>query len=214
MTESVPTEETPSRRERRRMEIRARILQTATSLFETQGYEATTVSEIARRADIAYGTFFNHFPAKLDLLRELSDLAVREFFEGLEDLSKQPGSFGDHLVRLFEEAAEHAEAAGDQMRELFGAMMVLAFPESAVRDDRRMRLAFRRFLSDGIAKGEIRAEVDLDTMTEVVVGTWYSLFLSWVHFDDYPMRERASAAARFLASTLERTKEERWTATW
>ena len=34
------------------------------------------------------------------------------------------------------------------------------------------------------------------------MGTWYSMFLSWVHFDDYPLRERAAAAARFLAGTL------------
>lgn len=196
------TQERPSRRERRRMEVRDRILQTAFALFETKGYEATTVSEISRQADIAYGTFFNHFPSKLDLLRELSDLTLREFFQGLEDVSKQPGSFADHLATLFEDASAQAEAAGEQLRELLGAMMLLAFPESAVTDDRRMRLAFRRFLEQGFASGEIRDDVDLDTATEVVVGTWYSMFLSWVHFDDYPLRERASAAARFLAGAL------------
>ena len=84
----------PSRRERRRLEIRDRILEVAVSLFETHGYEATTVNEIAQHADIAYGTFFNHFPTKLDLLRELSELALLGLFEGVEELRKQPGSFG------------------------------------------------------------------------------------------------------------------------
>jgi len=184
------------------MEIRDRILETAVTLFETKGYEATTVSEIARRADIAYGTFFNHFPSKLHLLRELSDLAVRDFFQGLEDVSKLPGSFGDHLVMLFEEAAAHAEKAGQQTRELLGAMMTLAFPESAVTDDRRIRLAFRRFLENGLAAGEVRSDVDLDTLNEIVVGAWYSMFLSWVHFEDYPLRERAASAAAFLAASI------------
>ncbi|HIG72177.1 MAG TPA: TetR/AcrR family transcriptional regulator, partial [Myxococcales bacterium] len=66
------TETQPSRRERRRLEIRDRIVETAFMLFETDGYEATTVTEIAARADIAYGTLFQHFPSKLDLLREVS----------------------------------------------------------------------------------------------------------------------------------------------
>jgi AcrR family transcriptional regulator len=195
-------EEQPSRRERRRHEIRERILDTALGLFETQGYEATTVTEIVRRADIAYGTFFNHFPTKLHLLREISDLALQDLFENVEEVRKQPGSFAEHLVALFESSAGKAEAKGPRMRELTGAMMALAFPETAGQDDRRIRLAFRRVLEDGLAAGEVRDGVDLDTLTEVVVGTWYSMFLSWVHFDDYPLRRRASSVARFLADTL------------
>lgn len=194
--------EQPTRRERRRLAVRERIVETALSLFETQGYEATTVTEIVRRADIAYGTFFNHFPSKLHLLREVSDLALQDLFENVEEVRKLPGSFADHLVALFESSSERAEDKGPQMRELTGAMMALAFPETAGQDDRRIRLAFRRILEDGLATGEIRADVDLDTLTEVVVGSWYSMFLSWVHFDDYPLRERASSAARFLAGAL------------
>ena len=200
--ESPMSEAEPSRRERRRLEIRERILGTAWSLFEAQGYEATTVTEIVRRADIAYGTFFNHFPTKLHLLRELSDLALRDLFENVEEIRKQPGSFAEHLVALFESSAERAERKGPQTRELTGAMMALAFPETAGNDDRRIRLAFRAVLADGCAGGDLPDGADLDTLTEVVVGTWYSVFLSWVHFDGYPLRERAAKAARFLAGAL------------
>jgi AcrR family transcriptional regulator len=191
-----------TRRERRRLEVRERILETALELFETQGYESTTVTEISRRADIAYGTFFNHFPSKLHLLREISDLALRDLFENVESVRKQPGTCAERLVALFEESAERAEQKGPQMRELTGAMMALAFPETAGNDDRRIRIAFRAVLEDGHAAGELPPGVDLDTLCEVVVGTWYSMFLSWVHFDGYPLRERASRAARFLARAL------------
>lgn len=194
--------EPQSRRERRRLEIRERIALAAIHLFETQGYEATTVSEIARQADIAYGTFFNHFPSKLHLLREISDLALRDLFENVEEARKRPGTFAERLVAFFESSAERADQKGPQARELIGAMMALAFPETAGQDDRRIRIAFRRVLEDGVAAGEIEEAVDLDTLCDVVVGTWYSIFLSWVHFDGYPLRERASSAARFLAGTL------------
>jgi AcrR family transcriptional regulator len=202
MAELSLVEEQPSRRERRRLETRVRIVETALELFETQGYEATTVTEIARRADIAYGTFFNHFPSKLHLLREVSDLALQDLFENVEDVQKRPGSFADHLISLFEKSAQTAEEKGPQTRELISAMMALAFPETAGNDDRRIRLAFRHFLEEGLAAGEVRRDVDLDTLTEIVVGTWYSMFLSWVHLDDYPLRARASKAARFLSRTI------------
>lgn len=202
MAEAALAEALPSRRERRRLEVRDRIVETALSLFETQGYEATTVNEIAKHADIAYGTFFNHFPSKLDLLRDISNRSLRELFESLSEIPHEQGAFGQQLVRLFEDAATSAEAKGAKMRELVGAMMTLSLPESAVSDDLEIRIAFRQFLEQGVAVGDLGADADLDTLTDVVVGTWYSMFISWVHFDDYPLRERASSAAHFLSGAL------------
>jgi hypothetical protein len=61
---------------------------------------------------------------------------------------------------------------------------------------------FRRFLDDGLAASEVRDDEEIDTLVEVMVGTWYSLFLSWVRIDGYPLRERAAAVSAFLARTL------------
>jgi TetR/AcrR family transcriptional regulator, cholesterol catabolism regulator len=192
----------PSRRERNRLAVRQRILESARWLFEEHGYEVTTVSEVVRHADIAYGTFFNHFPAKVDLLREVTDLALLELFEDMEEERKRPGHFADHLVTLFESSAARMEHKGPRIRELTGAMAALMAPQSVGQGDRRIRTAFRRILEDGLAAGELRADVDLETLNEVVVGSWNSIFLSWVHVDDYPLRERAASAGRFLAGAL------------
>ncbi len=196
------TETQPSRRERRRLEIRDRIVETAFMLFETDGYEATTVTEIAARADIAYGTLFQHFPSKLDLLREVSGRALGRLFENVEEVSKRPGPFAERLVMLFDTTAENAESMGPQTRELLSSMLALSIPETADDDDRRIRLSFRRFLDEGLATSEVRDDEDIDTLVEVVVGTWYSLFLSWVRIDGYPLRERAAAVSRFLARII------------
>ena len=42
------------------------------------------MAEIVRRSDIAYGTFFNHYPSKLHLLREVADHSMRDLFENVE----------------------------------------------------------------------------------------------------------------------------------
>jgi AcrR family transcriptional regulator len=47
---------------------RARILHTALDLFETQGYRATTVTQIASAAGVTPMTFFRHFPTKGSVL--------------------------------------------------------------------------------------------------------------------------------------------------
>ncbi|WP_309130704.1 helix-turn-helix domain-containing protein [Brevibacterium sp.] len=48
----------------RALRTRARILDAALDLFERQGYDATTVNEIAEAAGITPMTFFRHFPTK------------------------------------------------------------------------------------------------------------------------------------------------------
>jgi AcrR family transcriptional regulator len=43
---------------------RQRVLDAARDLFETQGYEETTVREIARRAEVAVGSVFTTSPPR------------------------------------------------------------------------------------------------------------------------------------------------------
>lgn len=55
------------RRERKKQQTRQAISDVATTLFLERGFDAVTVAEVARAADVAVQTVFNHFPAKEDL---------------------------------------------------------------------------------------------------------------------------------------------------
>lgn len=49
-------------------EIRTRILETASELFYTRGYNLTGINEIIHESGIAKATLYNHFKSKEDLL--------------------------------------------------------------------------------------------------------------------------------------------------
>jgi AcrR family transcriptional regulator len=55
------------RRERKKRQTRQAISDVATTLFLERGFDAVTVAEVARAADVAVQTVFNHFPTKEDL---------------------------------------------------------------------------------------------------------------------------------------------------
>ena len=55
-------------RERKKAKTRAAIQHEALRLFRKQGYEATTVEQIAEVVEISPSTFFRYFPAKEDLV--------------------------------------------------------------------------------------------------------------------------------------------------
>ena len=193
---------TPGRRERRRLELRQRLLEAARDLFEERGYDESKVSAICERADVAYGTFFNHFPTKLDLLGALADQSVQEVAEGLEELTKQGGSIADQLIELFEGGAQSFEGLDAKQRELLARIQKLAYADSPEDRDRRFHAAFEEFLRRGVEAGRVRDDIPVETLAEVLSATFAQMSLSWLHFDDYPVRERAGAPARVLAPIL------------
>ncbi|MFB7978473.1 TetR/AcrR family transcriptional regulator [Streptomyces vinaceus] len=64
---------------------RERLVVAAVDLFAEQGYDATTVAQIAERAGVTKSTFFRHFPDKRELLMAGQDTLSRLLAEGISD---------------------------------------------------------------------------------------------------------------------------------
>ncbi|GAB7188527.1 DNA-binding protein AcrR family [Kitasatospora sp. Ki12] len=64
---------------------RERLVVAAVDLFTEQGYDATTVAQIAERAGVTKSTFFRHFPDKRELLVAGQETLSRLLAEGIAD---------------------------------------------------------------------------------------------------------------------------------
>ncbi|AGL18509.1 TetR/AcrR family transcriptional regulator [Actinoplanes sp. N902-109] len=62
---------------------RERLVVAAVDLFAEQGYDATTVAQIAERAGVTKSTFFRHFPDKRELLVAGQEILSRLLTEGI-----------------------------------------------------------------------------------------------------------------------------------
>jgi hypothetical protein len=71
-------------------------------------------------------------------------------------------------------------------------------PEQA----RRLHEAFGALVGEGVRRGDVTDVHAPETLTEMVLGTFYSLMFSWSNFEGYPLAERARAAARLLGEAL------------
>ncbi len=194
-----------TRRERRKREVRDRIVEAAVTLFEKHGPQATKVDEICEVADVAQKTFFNHFATKQHLVSEIATTFLANLFTTLDELRQSSGSASERLNSFFSSLAERSAEAGPMHRELVLEVIRVAHLEH--HEPVQMRFvqdAFRAFLDD--CRDELRSDHQIETMTEMVVGTFYVLMLNWVSIDDYPLHERSVAAGRFLAESLT-TKE-------
>ena len=64
---------------------RERLVVAAVDLFTEQGYDATTVAQIAERAGVTKSTFFRHFPDKRELLVAGQETLSRLLAEGIAE---------------------------------------------------------------------------------------------------------------------------------
>ncbi|MFC0547423.1 TetR/AcrR family transcriptional regulator [Kutzneria chonburiensis] len=67
---------------------RERLVLAAVDLFTEQGYDATTVAQIAERAGVTKSTFFRHFPDKRELLVAGQESLSRLLAEGIAEASE------------------------------------------------------------------------------------------------------------------------------
>ena len=92
--------------------MRLAIEAAAFSLFAEQGYDATTVGEIAERAEVSETTFFRYFPSKADLILSDHDAQLPALLQAIRE---RPSTEND-LVAVRRALLEAWVAAIDPQR--------------------------------------------------------------------------------------------------
>lgn len=197
------------RRERRKLETRARIVGAAAELFIERGFATTKVADICDRVDIAQKTFFNYFPTKQHLLREIAQEALGELCAQIETARKEEDSTERRLLHFFQDTAERAEQAGPMNRELLSEV-VHVVNESSEKSThaRKLHDAFGEIVRDGLEAGEVTRRHSPETLTEMILGAYYVLMFNYANLDGYSIQRHAKAVARFLGDALAPLAEE------
>ena len=129
-------------------DAQGRLMVAAIELFDEQGYEATTVTEIAERAGLSKRTFFRYFADKREVLFSGSEELQRRWLEGVAAAPAEADALTivaaglDPVAELFTERQEFArirariiEANPElQERELIKLQNVAAAIKGALTD--------------------------------------------------------------------------------
>jgi AcrR family transcriptional regulator len=143
-------------RERKKRQTREAIAQTARSLFAERGFEAVTIDDIARAADVSRKTVFNYFPTKEDLVYWRLEAFESELLSAVAERSP-----GEPITAAFERfvlaprgllAAREPEAV-EQLAEM--TRMIVSSPALLAREAQIFE-RYTRSLAELIAR-ETRA---------------------------------------------------------
>jgi AcrR family transcriptional regulator len=158
---------TPGLRERNRARTYAEIADAALDLFERQGYDATTVDQIASAAGVSPATFFRYFATKEDVLfadEEPSAAALTARVAARSDRRTTS------VAALAEPVIAYAEATvgPDSPHSLRLMRLVMTTPSLAPRS-LRMRLRWERDLANQLAEEDGLAAPELKHALAVLV---------------------------------------------
>ena len=175
-------------RARRKAERPAEILDAAFEEFVQNGYAATRLEDVAKRAGVTKGTIYFYFDTKErvfeDMIRQRSSPMFTEFGHLAGTLE---GRYADRLRALL--VFMYRRIAEDRVcREIFRFLIAEGrrFPELVDRHDAEFVQPFigqlRALLNAGIAAGEFRASPALQ-FTEIIISPALLLNIWWLLFD-------------------------------
>ncbi len=75
---------TPQQFEQIREDKKRLIMEVALELFANEGYHSTSISKIAKSANISKGLMYNYFESKEDLLKQIAIEGINEVFESFD----------------------------------------------------------------------------------------------------------------------------------
>jgi AcrR family transcriptional regulator len=178
---NVDPEHRSSLRERKKARTRASIREHALRLFRAQGYQATTVEQIAAAADVSPSTFFRYFPTKEDVVLQ-DDMDTRM----LEAFSRQPADLPPvAAIRAATKEALASFSPGEMALVREAAGLSLDVPEIRARAIDEFARAIDA-MAKAIGERTDRPPRDLAvrTLAGAVIGVIMSVAMPWHDWTD------------------------------
>ena len=174
--------ETENRRERKKAKTKETIYNAALQLFLEKGYEKTTVEEITEKADVAKGTFFNHFPSKDAILFYLGRRRMVLLDEILKDELNDIPSAKEKLFQYFKILGKFNE----DEKEITSLIVVEIFKNSAplkLGEEESIvsfQAVLNKIIEEGKQQGEFRADVDSYHVADILISIYFFTLFYWL----------------------------------
>lgn len=169
------------RRERHVNERRDRIFRAAIDLFVEQGYDRTSMDEVASRADVSRATVFNLFERKTALLEAWAAERRRIAFEAAAERGLE-GPVLDVISRYMVELARVSTSARNETREMLGAVVRL----TNVFADPPLAEQMAQLVEHANARGELTTRPDPHLAGMIIATSFFAVMSTWIAPDEPP----------------------------
>jgi AcrR family transcriptional regulator len=152
---------------------REEILDAAQRIFAAKGYNETGIADIAADLGIGHGTFYRYFENKQDIAMQVLDRAILSIMSPLADedphASDSVEEYRDQTMRIMLKMFETLEREPDTFA-LLQVQSLAIDPEVTHRSFEVFSARTGEFLQNGVDKGFLRADLDVEITAQALVG--------------------------------------------
>ncbi len=182
----------PTERTRARLAAaRERIADAALDQLAEGGYASASVVTVARRAEVATGSVYRHFPSKADLFAEVFRRASQREVDVLRGMADRSEPVANRLAAWVEAFVRRALAEPVRAYALIAEPVDPAVEAERLTFRRAYADLFERALRDGVDKGELPA-LDAQLSAAAIVGALAEALVG-------PLQRRESGADALVA---------------
>ena len=159
-----------------------RIIEAATKLFAEQGYQQTTISEIAKVVGLAEGSIYDHFRGKEELLLTIPDVRVTKAIEELEiQLLGIQGAFNKlrkflwWYIHYIQSEPMTAKVVFLFLKTNPNFMESVAYPNVQT-----FYSSLIKIFEEGVESGEMAEDLDPFVARSILLGTIEHMVIRWL----------------------------------
>jgi len=179
-------------RQKKALETRQKLLDTALKLFAKRGFEHVSISQITTTCGVSKGTFYTHFATKYDIVLE----KFQEFDAHYIDAAKKIDATlnpADKILALYDEQMHYlVNVVGkDIMRTVYTAAMTnqVEHVHYLIHPQRTIFELIRTYLQQGIEQRIFREDIVFENIEKMVQRAMRANVYDWlIHADDFELQ--------------------------
>ncbi|MFC0522398.1 TetR/AcrR family transcriptional regulator [Pontibacillus salicampi] len=181
------------------------IIDAAVEVIAENGYHASQVSKIARKAGVADGTIYLYFKNKEDILVSLFEQKMGQFIEKIEEEIKTKSNAKEKLLSLIEmhyqQLAHNHHLAIVTQLELRQSNKELRLKINDVL--KRYMLVIDHIVEEGMEEKHFDQNLDMRLVRQLVFGTLDETVTNWVMNDQkYDLMKQSKGVHQLLINGL------------
>lgn len=182
-------------RERKKKELRHRIIRAAAELITSQGLDETTIEEIAIASDVSVGTVYNYFGTKSALLLAGVEEETEKMIAAGAATLASPGSDPEAAVQRLLRAYLDDFAAWDPrlLREVMGAAFQRIGGEDITSElaqlDQRLLEQMMVLLSHFHSEGKLAEGVEVHEATVLVFSVFFLQLFMYMSLEEFAITD-------------------------
>ncbi|WP_131815169.1 TetR/AcrR family transcriptional regulator [Mycolicibacterium holsaticum] len=151
-------------------------VRTAQQVAAQRGFAGLTLAAVAKSAGVSTRTLYTHFSSRDDLLTQVLEATARDY---VGDLTATDDPSGSVESRLRMRLRRWATMPAPRLRVLHGAVVHSPDSPGVKAAVGRARVAWEAFVRDvlerGVARGEVRADVDFDAAAQLLTSCLFGV---------------------------------------